>query len=501
MKKLFLSNMGLSHLHFGSELELVTQAIQEGDEVFVIKCDNQLNSCYFNPCHNLLGCAICSARTDYFHQSINIPKENIFPLYPIITKDNFSVPAFKSLKELINYEFEGYNIGRGVASSVISLERNYSILNNSRQLELIQVQFIMAVNALLNYKKVIEGIKPDCVYLFNGRFAEQFALVTYCQKEKIPFITYESASSDFKYQLFKNKLPHSMIARKEIMATLWEEGEKKEHIQVARKWFESKRKGTNTDDKNYLEKQQKNSLPVNFDTQKRNIAIFNSSEDEMKAIGEWETSLYSYQNEAIFKIVNFFAEKYPTIHFYLRMHPNLGKLNNQQTKELYAFKSKNFTLILPNNPVDSIALVEACEKTITFGSTIGIEATYWKRPSILFGKSFYDELDCVFIPKSYQNLFKLIEEEELLPKPQDNCHKYGYFMKTYGTPYQLFNNKGKFESTFNGKVLKRITFKTILKLLKYVNRFSLWRYLNQIILDRKLSFKDLFLLKSHTIEK
>jgi len=182
MKKLFLSNMGLSPQHLGTELELLQQAIQNGDEVFILKCDNQFNSCYFNPCHNLLGCSICTARTERFHKKLNIPKDHIFSIQALLSSINFIAPSFTSLDELLQYEYEGINIGRGVASSVISLERDYDVLDNTRQVELIKIQLRMALNALLNYRKVIEQVNPDQIYLFNGRFAEQFPLVEYCRK-------------------------------------------------------------------------------------------------------------------------------------------------------------------------------------------------------------------------------------------------------------------------------------------------------------------------------
>ena len=38
-------------------------------------------------------------------------------------------------------------------------------------------------------------------------------------------------------------------------------------------------------------------LPANFDASLMNIAIFNSSEDEMKVIEEWKLDLYKSQNE------------------------------------------------------------------------------------------------------------------------------------------------------------------------------------------------------------
>ena len=220
----------------------------------------------------------------------------------------------------------------------------------------------------------------------------------------------------------------------------------------------------------------------------------------MKAIGEWENELYANQNDAIRAIITEFTERDPNVHFYLRMHPNLGKVDNQQTKELYDLQSDNFTLIRPFDPVDSFAMVENCEKSITFGSTIGVEATFWGKPSILFGKSFYDDIDCVYKPNSYEQLFTWIANPNLPPKPKENALKYGLFVNTYGVDTKTFNYDGKFNSTFRGTTLKRITPRTIQKAIELLPNLPLWNRLNKILFRRKLNFKDLFVLKSHTVE-
>ncbi|GAB5552436.1 MAG: hypothetical protein Sapg2KO_20270 [Saprospiraceae bacterium] len=490
--------MGLAPLHFGTELELLDKAIKSGNKVYVLKCNTGYASCYFNPCHNLIGCAICTARTDRFHDLLQIPKDQIFSIQHLLKEKQIQLPTFNHLNDLLDYEFEGINVGRGVASSVISLERDYAILDNERQQELINVQLEMAINALLNYRQIIEQVRPDEVYFFNGRFAEQFPMVEYCKNQNIPFFSHERGSSQQKYQVFDNALPHSIVSRQEIMAQLWQSSEKSIAETKAKKWFTDKRKGQALDDKSYLGLQKADQLPTSFDSKKHNIAIFNSSEDEMKAIGEWETPLYQHQNEVIQRLIEYFDKQDINVHFILRMHPNLGKVNNQQTKELYNLRSKNLTLIGPFEKVDSYALAEACDQILTFASTIGIEATFWNKPSILFGKAFYDNLDAVYTPKSFEALCKLIGTHDLVPKPKANTYQYGYFMANFGTSFKKFNYDGKFNSSFSKIKLDRITFKTLIHLIGSFTQFPIWWKLNKIIFNRRLNLKDLFRLKSHT---
>ena len=73
--------------------------------------------------------------------------------------------------------------------------------------------------------------------------------------------------------------------------------------------------------------------------------------------------------------------------FYLRVHPHMKELpsSTSQLVDIQALSSRysNVCVIWPEENIDTYALIDACEKILTFGSTVGIEATYWGKPSIL----------------------------------------------------------------------------------------------------------------------
>ena len=72
---LFFSNQGLSPLHLGYELEIINGLIEKGYNIISVTCNNELSTCFFNPTHNLLACAICEARTKKAHQHFEVKKE------------------------------------------------------------------------------------------------------------------------------------------------------------------------------------------------------------------------------------------------------------------------------------------------------------------------------------------------------------------------------------------------------------------------------------------
>jgi hypothetical protein len=81
--------------------------------------------------------------------------------------------------------------------------------------------------------------------------------------------------------------------------------------------------------------------------------------------------------------------------------------------------------------------MRACDKIITFGSTIGVEAAYWGKPSILLGRAHYEDLNCCYILQTYDVLFEMIERP-LFSKPKMNAIMYGYWQIAAGIDFEKF---------------------------------------------------------------
>jgi len=469
---LIISNQGLSPLHLGIELEVIEDLLAKGKTVTYSTCNRSTGSCFFNPTGNPIGCGICQGRNQVFHDVIKnkLLSHQVFP--DIDVKDILNKYDLQRNSDIENWEHDGVKFGRGVLSSVISLKRDYDVFQENVS-ELIKEETKVALKSLLAFIELYNELKPKKVIVFNGRFSESFPIVSFCQSYEIPFITMEVGATDQKYELVENYLPHSIIARNKNMLLLWGSAPD-DKFEVARKWFTDKTLGQNKDDVNYISKQVKKKLPPNFDKGKVNVGIFNSSEDEMKTIEEWQHDIYDTQNDAIRLLVEHFLEK-PEFQFYLRNHPNLGDVDNAQTKEIDQFSFENLTVIPPYDQVDTYGLVEACDLIISFGSTIGVEATYFDKISIMLGKSFYSNLDAVFEPKSFNELFELIENyKNLRPKPKENTYPYAYYISKRGKSFTRLRYNGKNNSTYNEFKIKRFYPISIFFVVKYL--FSLSSY-------------------------
>ena len=496
MKTLLFSNQGLSPSHLGIELEIIEKEITDGNEVKVLYCKSNLESCFFNASHNLLACSICEGRTKVFYNKINFPKNDLIPLRSLVS--DFSGLEINNVDDIFNIKYKNYDIGRGIAASYISTRRNYQY--KKEDFQFIKEMAIMCANMIENLENQIEEFHPGKIILFNGRFAEQNAIIEVCEEKKVDYYTFERSSAKGKYKYFKNMLPHSLKFRWKELNRIKKEAPEKDIKLIGSKWFDDRLGGGTGVVKKFLANQEKGELPQGFDATKENISIFVASEDEHAAVKEHQSDLFKSQNEAIRTLINHFA-KDPSIHFYLRVHPNLRNIDSVQIREIEKFDFPNLTVIHANESIDSYELMNACNKTLAFGSATGIEACYMNKASVLFGHAYYESIDVCYWPKSYQELFEVIATKNLPPKPRENSYIFGYYQNVVGITYKNFKEGGKNNSFYNNEPIKRIYPKTLSILSRNLKDWSQWKKMNRLIFKEPLTKNNMFKLNSHVFNE
>jgi hypothetical protein len=493
MKKYVVySNTGLSSRQLGLTAEYLEKCTKEGVELKIVNCNNVLENCYFNPLHNTLACASCQSRSMELYKQIGIPKENFISLTTLYFEVEF--PFFENLSELLKFEYQGINVGRGAASSIISYYRNSYISSHTHK-EIIELECKKAINVLLNFKNVLKKEAPDKVILFNGRFAEIFPVLEYCVQIGLDYTAIESGTKN-SYELYDNSLPHSIVFMHDSMMEMWKnETNKERKYKIAHDWYQKKRNKDDSIEISFTKNQKLDALPKGFDTSKKNILILNSSEDEMKVVEEFETELYDTQNEAINTVLTHFIGN-DDFHFYLRIHPNLGEVSNVQVEEIEEMSYSNLTVIGPNEPIDTYALIDACDQSMGFGSTAIIEGTYWGNVSILLGKAFYYYLEeSCYKPQTFEELFDLIKTPNLPPKPKEACLPYGYYYSLFGNKTESFVYNGLSDSTFKGKKIKKWYPSTLLYLFRYLFQSKKWATAYRAVIGKKWKLPDFFRYK------
>lgn len=89
----------------------------------------------------------------------------------------------------------------------------------------------------------------------------------------------------------------------------------------------------------------------------------------------------------------------------MRVHPNLKNVHYQYHLLLYdlSLKYPNITVIGADSDISTYDIMDNAEKVIVFGSTMGLESSYWGKPVILLSGSFYYYMNVCYIPKSKMN--------------------------------------------------------------------------------------------------
>jgi hypothetical protein len=274
----------------------------------------------------------------------------------------------------------------------------------------------------------------------------------------IEYFTYEVANKENSYKLVKNSSVHQPIPANQV--NLLRSNWTSDYANIAHSYYKKKRNGDNFENVlNFISSQKKGTLPKSLNTSNKNIAIFNSTIDEYAGIEGWDTFYSPDETAGIEKIIESFAvDEYM---FYLRIHPHMKGLPDctSQLKDIHelARKFENLHVIWPEESVDTYALIDACEKVISFGSTVGVEATYWGKPSISLGQTAYKNFDCVYSPSSHEECIRLIRSD-IKPVPIEGALQYAFMEINNGIQFQFFKQKdfkgGLAHGSFDGVEIK-----------------------------------------------
>jgi hypothetical protein len=445
------------NIHFGTDLEIIQNHLDAGDEVEVIVCNSSLAICDTNPSHSLQGCLSCiGKRWTGFHLLSGRFRQRA--ISSLGTTEGSKLETlqytFSSLDELKNYTFYGFDIGYAALASLVSILREPKPdLQATQARNMLRTLLATSATIFLGFGDYLDANSPDRVYVFNARFANTRAVLRACQLRQIECFCHDRGSTIDKYEVYRNTLPHDRSQFARALAASWDCENPEARNDIGRRFFIERREAIAQNWIAFTKDQQAGLLPQAWNSSKRNIAIFVSSEDEYVAIGkEWEGGVYESQDEGILQIIKAFAD-FPQFHFYVRVHPNLKHLDNSQTRTLRAINAKNLSVIPADSPVSSYALMDQCEKVIVFDSTMGIEATFSGKPSIACRPNLYSSLKGAYEPAAHEEVVALIKAD-LEPKSLNSALIYGYHMRTFGRRFKYFHPTNVFGGTFMKAELK-----------------------------------------------
>ncbi|MBV8756660.1 MAG: hypothetical protein JO257_05280 [Deltaproteobacteria bacterium] len=435
--------------HFETELELIADLLDAGNSVDVLRCTGALPACLKNPEHREGWCGLCRSKIERGLATIASPRLRVFDLAATVPDPR--LPArFASADELKAFTLDGLELGRGVYSTMCGRAGKDTHFDTVQWAPQIRSELEAAYMVLAGVRAHIAARRPDRIYVFNGRFASTWPAILAAEEAGLPFFTHERGGSTDRYLLRERALPHDIALNHAEIEAVWAAGEPDREAQ-ARTWFEERKAGVERSWESFTKAQSVGKLPDGFDPGAHNIAIFISTLEEYASIQGWENPLYPDEVVGLARIVDAVRDK--PVRLYVRVHPHMKGIardTNYQLREYSRLAAPNLTMIWPESPVHTYALLEAARVTLTFGSTVGVEACYFGKPSVLAGRALYEQLDCAHVARSHDDVIRMLLAPPP-PKPQLGALKYAYWESHRGTKYTRFRPIGLYDGEWLGR--------------------------------------------------
>lgn len=418
-------------------LDVAKDKAEEGNDIYLIKCDKSFGICRANYQGNSSICNLCSkcmrslVKKTIIGENVHyVSLTELYSKYNILPKTHSF--SYNNVKELKGIKYRGIDIGYAAFSTFASVTRNIMPSFNDYFKKYINTLFDSQIQMIDALNLYVDEIVPDWIIFHNGRHVTNKCFYQLAKNRNIPFVATERMWDSDHVTLsnnFVNDIPHSSAAIVNKIEEMWNSGDANKNIEIAHEFFYNRRYGKYAGDVVYTSHQKQGLLPDNYNTDKKNIVIFNSSEDEYYSLSEEydNSGLFDNQYEALKTIFDHYSgsKEYA---FYLRIHPNLSNVPWKSHRLLYTLKYSNVTIIPPESQISSYSLMDIADKIIVFNSTMGIEGTYWGKVVMALSYSYYNNLNAVYTPKTVRDLYDFIENDELKPKTKDGCLKSAVYL-------------------------------------------------------------------------
>ena len=454
MKKIFIFETTNATPHLETSLEISKNHLDHGDVVFYQFLGHALDYSEYLLKDRVL---FCSRWLPEVRGASLLKHErfNFTNLSSDIMIRGLKLPEFPDLESLARYKYENYNAGLSALSSLVTNSKSFRpcLRENRRLLEEI---LLSGISTYEYCRKVIRTENPDRIYLFNGRFANNRAILDAALQSGVDVRIHERGAHKYHYSV-NHFMPHDFAKIRELMTKAWPAAPE-DRFAVAKNFFSNLRGRVEVGWTSFTANQ-KHSFSRNECTsgpEKRLVAYFSSTDDEYVAVGDivkWDR--WPDQLSAVRSLIEV-VRKDPNLELVIRLHPHLSK---KHPYDLECWREMelpvNAQILDPLDPTDSYSLLEQADVVVTSGSTIGIEAVYWGKPSVCLGPSLYSQLEAVYLPADERELAETLSRHDLLAVP-DKALPYGYYMATNGIPFMYYKADTLFGGRFMGVNLQRV---------------------------------------------
>jgi hypothetical protein len=129
------------------------------------------------------------------------------------------------------------------------------------------------------------------------------------------------------------------------------------------------------------------------------------------------------------------------------VHPNIAAKSREQIAFWRSVRLPGVVVVGPEERFDSYAMLDRAYVACSYGSTMGVEATYWGKPSLLTARSIYDRLGAAFNAAGVDDIAAFLAKPEVFPAL--GAVMYGAFFARFGTAFRHY----RAEDLFRGRIL------------------------------------------------
>lgn len=350
------------------------------------------------------------------------------------------------------------DVGWGVLSSVVEVTRNPfpSLTADSKLFERFLASALVVYDAV---RLAIRQFAPQTVVLFNGRYSTTRAVLAAARTGGVRVLIHDRGCDKEHYWLATAPI-HDPDYIQGCIREFWrpelsaagEEFFKQRRARVERSWY------------SFTKKQTEGRIPAVMRESAKWVVFFTSSEDEFAAIGDkYANKAFPAQIDAV-RAVATVAREQPGLRLCVRMHPNIASKSKEQIAFWKNLDLPGGIVVGPEEDFDSYAILDRADVVCSYGSTVGIEATYWGKPSLLLGRSIYDRLAATFNAASLADIREFLARPAVFPRL--GALMYGAFFARFGTRYRHYEPR----DLFRGLVLGADLDSPVIRLVRAVAR-------------------------------
>jgi hypothetical protein len=350
---------------------------------------------------------------------------------------------FTDLKSLQKVKWNDTSIGMAISSYLISLTKDSNPnLNHFQNL---------ITNLGLTYYQIfqnLEGLNLDSssneIWVYNGRPFHERTVVEFAKKNNIKLKYFEIGGEGFNQErwILHEESPHDRLKHQQSIEAYCQTNPL--NYDLIESWF---RKQQSSNSESYAIK---SNLDTSQNVSPNTFVFFSSSDDEVAAISDSWQSSWGNQLNCVAELIKYF-ESHPELSLIIRVHPNQGNKSKQDKLRWKALTSaaRNIEIYNFNSKVNSYELLRRAIGVFTFGSTIGVEAAYLRKPAAILAPARWDQL----IPHKYLQTNLQIDQwvQSIVGNLSPNvehlnvCYegslKWAHYMSTAGKPWSKITVK------------------------------------------------------------